>query len=210
MEVIAAIGLFALMTTGIVAALQQTQKISVKLRTRQASVLSGITAMDRMRRDFSMAYNENLQKTPTYFKSHDASLGPEIEFSTLDTPIRSLFSNRTPGVIVVKYKLEKADDGTFKLLRSEVPLGEKDKIDTAIPQNLGAGIMKMEVEFYDPYNDQWKKEWNSAEGSTRGVPRAVRLAIESVDPQTPEIDRKEKTLRFESRISVLNEEERSL
>jgi type II secretion system protein J len=205
LEVLAAIGLFAVMTLGVVSTLQETNRLTLKMKARQASVFTGVLAMERLRRDFQQAYNDRLQRSLSVFRSRDASQGPEFTFTTFDTPIRTLFARRTPGVVLVKYQLEKDDNGTLRLLRTEVPYNQADKIDTQAPQALATGILKLELEFYDAQNDQWKKDWDTSLPTTNGFPRAIRLALETVDPDLPETQRKEKTLRFETKILVLNE-----
>lgn len=205
LEVLAAIGLFAVMTLGVVSTLQETSRLTLKMKTRQASVFTGVTAMDRLRRDLQMAYNDRLQRSSSVFKAREGSNGPELTFTTFDTPIKVLFSRRTPGVVLVKYHLERDDNNTLKLLRAELPYHQSDKIEVQPPQILATGITKIETEFYDAQNDQWKRDWDTALPSTNGFPKAVRLAIESVDPELRESERRDKTLRFETNIIVLNE-----
>ena len=194
LEVLAAIGLFAVMTLGVVSTLQETGRLTLKMKARQASVFTGVLAMDRLRRDLQLAYNDRLQRSLSVFKGREGSQGPEITLTTFDTPLKTLFTRRTPGVVLTKYTLEKDDNGTLNLFRAEVPYHEADKIDVQKPQLLATGITKMEAEYYDAQNDQWKRDWDTAMPTTNGFPRAVRIAVETVDPNLPAIEQKNKTL----------------
>lgn len=205
LEVIAAISLFAFMMMGVITTLKNLGSITNKIKDRQGSVLTGVMAIEKLRRDFSMAYSETHRKSMTAFKLREMGQGPEVVFATLDTPVRKLFVRRTPGIIFVKYSLEKDDNGTLKLLRREAPLYDLEKIDTIAPQLIATGILKMEIEGYDAANDQWKKEWDSTQPGTNGFPKAVHLVIECVDPSTPKEEWKAKTLRLETRTLVLNQ-----
>lgn len=212
-ELLAAIALFALMVIGVTSALEQIARTSVKLGVRTESVSSGQVALDRLKRDIRMAYSENIQRAQTYFGLKEGSTGPELTFSYLDSPIRTIFTNRTSGVKFASYALEKGKNGTFDLIRSEIPMydmklfseGSKTLADYPA-QTLARGVLNWEVELYDYRNDQWIKEWNSDGRITGGYyPLAVRFTLEVVDPEVEDEKRAEKSLTYKSAVMVLNE-----
>lgn len=206
LEIIAAIGLFAVMTLGVVSSLQEMNRLTLKLKSRQASVFSGALAMERLERDISMAYNERIRKSQSFFKWKESSAGPELSFSTFDSELRTLVTRRSPGIIAVRYRLEKEDNGAFTLIRSEAPFNNFEKIDLIKGQSIATGIVKLEYSFYDSQNDLWKKDWDTAAPGNPGVfPKAVKITIESVDPEIPSADWRKKSVHYETTVLVLNE-----
>lgn len=206
LEIVAALTLFSLLALGIVHALQENSSLTKKIKQRQATTLSGQIALERLERDLEQAYDERLQGSLTFFKSRESSQGPELSFSFLESPLHTLFERRTSGISALRYTLEKSDNGTLNLLRTSLPLHEKEKIQQSPAQLLATGVLKWELEFYDPRQDLWQKEWDSRSRNTAGrFPLAIRLALETVDPKVLEKDWKQKSLRFETEIMVLNE-----
>jgi hypothetical protein len=153
-----------------------------------------------------MAFNERLRNSASWFESDSNTLGPDIRFTTWESPTVLLFTQRTPGLAAVRYWLEKADDGTMNLMRSQVEINRANDLEKQAPEIVGQGILKLEFEFYQGNTGQWLKSWNSKESTTTGLfPRAVRIRLASVDPSIPEIDRKDKTLNLETAVLVINE-----
>jgi type II secretion system protein J len=205
-EVLAALFLFSLLTLGVSSSVREISKLSSRIKTRQATVVSGITAFDRIQRDLRMAFNERLRNSASWFESDSNTLGPDIRFTTWESPTVLLFTQRTPGLAAVRYWLEKADDGTMNLMRSQVEINRANDLEKQAPEIVGQGILKLEFEFYQGNTGQWLKSWNSKESTTTGLfPRAVRIRLASVDPSIPEIDRKDKTLNLETAVLVINE-----
>ena len=206
LEVLAAIFLFAIMTLGITSTLRETNRLTEKLRVRQTSVGSAQLALERLQRDLSMAYNERIQNSPSYFKGSEVSAGPELSFTALDSPLRPIVDRRSPGVIVVYYRLEKNEDGTLRLLRSEASSLNFEDLKNLPGQLVASGILEMKTEYYDPRNDKWDREWDSKGQTTAGYfPRAVRIELTTIDPAAPKESWKDRSLKFETKVMVLNE-----
>ena len=205
-EVLAALFLFSLLTLGVSSSVREISKLSSRIKMRQATVVSGITAFDRLQRDLRMAFNERLQKSVSWFESDNTSQGPDLKFTAWESPTLLLFTQRTPGLAAIRYWLEKADDGTMNLMRSQVEINRAEDLEKQPPEVVGQGIVKFELEFYQGNTGQWLKSWDSKQSTTTGLfPRAVRIRLNSVDPLVPEADRKDKTLHLETVVLVLNE-----
>ncbi len=208
LEVLAAISLFSLMTLGVVNALQETTKLTLRIKSRQASTFTGTLAVEKISRDLSMAYNENLRKSKSLFQGREGSQGPELTFTTLDSPLKGLFVRRASAFAIVRYKLEKNEQGTLDLFRYETLEQNFDKIDTLKGQRIATGVTKMEAEYYDFQNDQWKRDWDSKSPPLAGrFPMAVHLALETTDPSLPALEQKDHLRRFETKVLILNEKE---
>lgn len=207
-EVIASITIFAVIVVGVAFALKQVNRIGSRVKERQASVLSGQLVFDRLQRELSMAFDEKLQASPSLFVLREISNGPELTFSYLDSPSKTLFETRTPGLKIASYTLEKAKNGLFRLIRSETPIYRSDQIAESPSQVLASGVMSWKVECYDRRNDQWREDWDSAGTTTGGYfPYAVRIELEVVDPEVKAEERKSKSLLYRTSILVLNEYE---
>lgn len=206
LEILAAIFLFAVMTLGISSTMKETNSLARKIRSRESKTMSAVIALDRFQKDTQMAFNDRLQNTKTYFKMIEGSLGSELTFTYLDTPVKTLFQRRTPGVMIASYKLEKEENGTYKLLRTEAPYYSKDKLNEAPSQTLASGVLSFKCETYDHRNDRWLKAWDTAGLATNGYfPKAVRVRIETIDPDLPKAEWKEKSMILETDTMVLNE-----
>lgn len=206
LEILASLFIFAVMTIGIASTMKQTTSLARRVKSREAKTMSAMIALDRLQRELQMAYHENLQRTATLFKLTDGSSGAELTFSLLDSPINPLIERRSPGVIIVDYRLEKEEKGTFKLLRKEVPYYEKDKLNEATPQVLASGLLQFKLEAYDYRNDRWVKDWDDKGPSTGGYfPKAVRVILEAVDTDLPSEQWKDKSFKVETELMVLNE-----
>jgi len=205
-EVLAALFLFSLLTLGVSSSVREISKLSSRIKIRQATVVSGITAFDRIQRDLRMAFNERLRNSVSWFESDSTTLGPDLRFTTWESPTVLLFTQRTPGLAAVRYWLERADDGTMNLMRSQVEINRANDLEKQPPEIVGQGILKLEFEFYQGNTGQWLKNWDSKQSTTTGLfPRAVRVRLASVDPSVPELDRKDKTLHLETTVLVINE-----
>lgn len=205
-EIVAAISIFALIVVGVAAAMSQTNRIIDRLSNRRESVASAQIAIDRLSRELEMAYQEsNLKQAKTLFVGREVGSGPELTFSYLDSEIKTLFVNRTPGVQIASFTLQKAEDGSFDLIRSETPIYAADKIQDSRSSVLAHGVLSWKAQYYDPRNDQWIEEWDSG-GNRQGgyFPTAVKLQFEVVDPTIPKEDWKKKSMLFETSVRILN------
>lgn len=211
LEILAALALFAVMTLGISATLQQTARVTENVNQRKESVTSAQLAMDRLSSELRMAYRESTSPSDTLFQAREGSNGTEITFSYLDSPIRSLFVNRTPGLKIVRYFLEQNDEtGTFDLKRIEAPYFERELLDTTEVQALTAakGILSFDLEFFDLRNDQWIPEWNDGGSQTGGYfPTAVRINLEAVNSEFPSDEWEDRKIVFATSVMVLNQYE---
>lgn len=210
-ELIAAIALFAVVMLGISALLGETTQITQRLKFRQGSVLSGQLALDRLGRELSMAFNENEVRTDTLFLLKNEAGGPELIFSYLDSPVRSLFVRRTPGIKVVRYYLDRDEkSGLFNLKRAELPLLESREIsnpDEMEGMIVAKGIVELKYELYDFRNDQWIDTWDDKSQFQRGsFPQAARIQLEVVNPEVPKTEYKSRSLKYTANFLILNEE----
>lgn len=208
LEILASIVIFSVMITGISMTLSESTKLSRKVKHRESVVMSAQVAFDRLQRDLQMAFNERQRSPSSIFKTQETNQGPEITFSYLDTPIKVLVQNRTAGLMIARYHLEKSESGALTLFRSEVPFYKIDDIATAPSQTLAEGILSLKFEFYDYRNDQWLTKWDTSDPVTPGIfPRAIKMTIEAVDQDIPKEEWKTKTLKLETAFRVLNEME---
>ncbi|MDB5036883.1 MAG: ral secretion pathway protein GspJ [Bacteriovoracaceae bacterium] len=208
LEILVSIAIFAIIAAGIAGTMNQMTKLTKKLKVREATILSGQIALDRLQRDLQMAYNEKTQHSPSLFKATNIGTGPEITFSFFDTDIKILFKKRTSGVMLAHYSLEKDDNGTLKLLRAEGPLYLADKIKDEHSSILASGILDLKVEYYDARNDLWQDNWDTAAPATVGAfPTAVRVTITTVNPEIPRDEWKAKNLKLSTEFLILNESE---
>jgi type II secretory pathway pseudopilin PulG len=206
LEILAALFLFAIMTMGIASTMRETTSLTRKVKSREATTMSAVVAVDRLQKDLQMAYNEPFQGSPSFFKSTEATIGPELSFSFMDTPVKTLFQRRTAGEMIAFYRMEKAEDGSYKLLRSEVPYYAVDKLKEAPTLTLAEGVLSFKVEFYDSRNDRWAKEWDTKGPVTNGYfPKAARVSVETVDTSIPSSEWKNKSLKIETDFLILNE-----
>lgn len=206
LEIVASIFLFSIMTLAIASTMRETGRLTSRVKTREAKTLSIMIALDRLQRDLQMAYLSRNRMDPSGFKLTDGNLGSELLFSYLDSPVKTLYQRRTPGLNFASYKLEKEDNGTFKLIRTEVPFYAKEKMNDAIPQLLASGLLQFKMEAYDIRNSRWLKEWDDKGPATGGYsPVAVRITLEAVDPSLPKEQWKDKSLKIETDFVVLNE-----
>ncbi|TVQ80410.1 MAG: hypothetical protein EA369_02690 [Bradymonadales bacterium] len=205
-EVLAAITLFAVMSVGIASLMRETTRVSGRVESRQFSVLAGQLAMERLSRELSQTFRERLQREETRFVARDSGQGWDLVFSYLDSPMRSLFERRSPGVKLVHYFLEPSPRGTFRLMRAEVPINLEAQLELQTAQVVAEGLLELELSFYDPRNDQWIEDWDSNGPYTGGYfPQAVRISLVMVDPQLPREDWDSRSLRFQTSSLLLNE-----
>jgi type II secretion system protein J len=208
-EIMASITLFAVITLGIASALRDTTKLTKKLKIREKSTLSVQVAADRLQRDVQHAFNEKLQNAKSLFKSQNVSNGPDFRFSYYDSPIKTLVERRTSGIKVARYTLEKVEgENSLTLFRSEAPLYDAKEIENKPKQIIATGVLKFELEFYDPRNDKWIKEWDDKDRATFGYfPLAVKLYLETVDDRVQENKKDDKSLAFQTSFLIFNEME---
>ncbi len=207
-EVLVSITIFSIMAVAIAGTIKQIGQITRKVKSRDSTVMSAQVAMARLERDLQLAYNEKLQRTPCLFKSRNVSAGPELTFSVFDSDIKILFRTRTPGVLIVRYYLEKEDDGTMRLMRAEAPLHVGDKIDNQPGSPIATGLTEWKMEYYDGRNDLWSQEWDTSAPTAAGTfPKAARIIFKSVDPSLPKDQWKAKSLMLMTDLIVLNEVE---
>jgi len=206
LELLAAIALFSVIALGIANTLRDTSKLLGKLQVRAASTLSGQLALNRLQRDLQMAFNEKLQNSPTLFKATETSSRPELTFSFFESPIKTLFVRRTPGIKVAKYTMERADNGTHNLYRSLAPLYGAADIDSTRKQLVAQGVLNFKIKYYDARNDRWLDRWDTSDKATLGYfPKAVQINIQTVDPALPKEQHKKKSLSFQTSFMLLNE-----
>ena len=207
-EVLASILIFGILTVGIASTMRQTSKLTKKLKSRGESVFSGQVVMDRMQKDLQMAFDERVQKSASFFKSREVSSGPELTFTFLDSEFKIVFEERTAGMKIVRYYLEKSDNGSLNLMRMEAPYYLNDKIEDQRPQLVGMGVLNWKMEYYDGRADIWQREWDTTNASSSNrFPRAVRISLQTVDTRLPQEEWKEKSLTFSTDLIVLNEVE---
>lgn len=221
-EVIAAISLFAVMAMGIAALMSQTSRVSVRVDERQERILSAQLSVERLSRELAHAYRERLQREESRFVARASPNSYDLIFSSLDSPIRSLFERRSPGVKLLHYFLEPSPKGGLQLMRAEVPLPLAEELETQEARLVADGILSLQFQFYDAKNDQWLDSWDSGTGGSDGesptveagtdiqlgyFPQAVRIKARVVNTEAPEEEWEERALVFQTSVFVLNEYE---
>lgn len=207
-EILAAITLLSLMMMGVTTMLTNTSTLSEKLQSRQASLLSAQIGLERIRKDLQMAYDEQMPDDDSLFLAERRSFGPELQFSYLDSPIRTLFERRTPGLKIARYTLEQDSNGVLGLYRAETPFYDRENIEQADLQLIARGILDLKFEFYDHRNDRWLEEWDDKGTMTQGYfPYAVRIRLEAADPELDENERGDRSVVYRTQIILWNQYE---
>jgi hypothetical protein len=146
--------------------------------------------------------------TTCFFKANNVGAGPELTFSFLDSELKVLFETRTAGVQLVRYFVEKAENGTLNLLRATGSLFEGENIRNTPGSLVATGVLDWKIEYYDAQNDLWHAEWDTASPQNIGAfPKAIRLSLKTVDPALPQTSWKDKALNLSTEFLVLNESE---
>ncbi len=150
-------------------------------------------AMDRLHRDFELAWlTPNIQAVNTFktifiAKNEDPD---QIWFTSLSH--RRIHQNaRESDETEITYWTEDDPnaDNALVLLRREAPRidQEPEKDGTILP--LAYGVKTFNVRFLDPTTNEWKDEWDTTGADTPyRLPRAVRIVLEMLapDPDDPE------------------------
>lgn len=205
-EVLAAISLFAVMTVGIASVLGQTNSLIERLKSRQNSVSSAQVSIERLQRDLQAAFDEKIQRSPSFFKAEQGTSSPTLSFTYLESPIHKLFNSRSTGLRIVSYYLEKDENESFSFFRKDIPYYEKENLELIEGEKIANGVLSWEMEYYDPRNDQWVKEWDDKGQYTGGYfPTAVRLKLRAVDPNLDAESRKARALTYQTSFILLNE-----
>ncbi len=204
-EVLAAIVIFGVMAAGVATTLDQMSKLTKRVKNREATILGAQIAIDRLQRDLQMAFNENIAKSPSFFKARDVTHGPEISFTYLDSPTKVLFETRTPGFKALRYHVERSDEGSLQLLRTEVTTDKIDELDRSPSRLIVDGLGKLSFQFYHFQSDRWLNSWDTAGPESGGkFPRAIRISLEVIDFTAKETSPKRKLL-LETSFQILNE-----
>jgi len=206
-EVIAALAIFALIMVGLSSLLSQTTRLAGRVKERQSTVLSAQIIFDRFQRELTMAYFQPGLKSRTEFVLATESQGPEIQFTFVDSPVRTLFSRRAGGLKLVRYFLNKDEkSGTANLMRAEKNPTSPDDIKELEAQLVVTGIVEWKVEAYDDRSDQWTEAWdNKGIYTTNRIPPAIRMTLQVVDPNQPKAEQKDRMLTYSTIFPILNE-----
>lgn len=165
------------------------------LEEDDASNQSARIAMDRLHRDFELAWlTSNIQavntfKTQFIAKNND----PDIVWFTALSHRRMHQNAREGDETELTYWTEDDPnkDGALVLLRREAPRidQEPEKDGPILP--LAYGVKTFNLRFLDPTTGQWRDEWDTTGADTPyRLPRAVRIVLEMLapDPDDPERD----------------------
>src|SRR5690606_26949430 len=107
-----------------------------------------------------------------------------------------------------RYYLEKADNGTMNLLRFESIKTDPMEIEREKGDLIATGILKWNLELYDPRNDQWRKDWDVKGRLTSNYfPMAARISFDVINPEIPKEQWNERSLRFQTAVLLLNQVE---
>ncbi len=162
------------------------------LEADDASNQSARIAMDRLHRDFELAWlTPNIQavntfKTEFIAKNND----PDIVWFTSLSHRRMHKNAREGDETELTYWTEDdpTNDGAMVLLRREAPRidQEPEKDGPILP--LAYGVKTFNVRFLDPTTDAWRDDWDTTGADTPNrLPRAVRIVLEMLapDPDDP-------------------------
>lgn len=206
LEVLAAVMIFAIMAASISMTVSETTKLTKKVKVRESTVMSSQIAFDRLQSDLQMAFNENMRNSPSIFKGVDSTHGMELVFSMIDNSFKVLFQSRTPGIILVRYHLDRAEDGTLTLYRSETPFYKSADYLQSQSHVVAKGLLGLEFEFYDFKNDLWQKKWDTTDAQSASYfPRAVKMKLTVSNPDLSDVERKEKAVTLSTAFQILNE-----
>ncbi len=150
-------------------------------------------AMDRLHRDFELAWlTPNIQAVNTFktiFVAKDEN--PDTIWFTTLSHRRLHRDARECDETEVTYWTEDdpTHDDALVLLRREAPRidQEPEKGGPILP--LAYGVKTFNVRYLDPTTNEWKDEWDTTGAETPyRLPRAVRLVLEMLapDPDDPE------------------------
>jgi prepilin-type N-terminal cleavage/methylation domain-containing protein len=204
-ELIASIAIFAFIMLGLSNMLGETTRLSTKVKERQSSVLAAQVSLDRLQRELPMSfYDPALQKQSRFLLT--SQLGaPELVFSFIDSPIRSLFVPRSGGLKMVRYYFEKhPESGTMNLFRTEQAITSSKEIRQEEGRLVATGIVDLKIEAYNRQNDQWVETWDDTDQFTRGrAPEAVRLLMRVTDPDLPKDQQSQRMLTYATTFRML-------
>lgn len=207
-QLIASIALFAIIMVGISSMMGETSRLTRKLTERQESVTAAQIVLARLQRELSQAFHELSPRAQTLFIARPSREGTELIFSYLDSPLKPLFENRTPGIRMAAYSLERDRNTALKkLMRSEVPWYRSEEIELATPAVMATGIISWDFEFYDLQRDRWVPAWDSIGQEFDGdFPYAIRIRLEVVDPAIEdETQIAQKSLVYQTAFRVFNQ-----
>ncbi len=152
-------------------------------------------AMDRLHRDFELAWLTpsvqavNTFKTIFIAKNND----PDVVWFTALSHRRMHQNARESDQTEVTYWTEDDPeiDDAMVLLRREAPRidQEPEKDGTILP--LAYGVTTFNVRFLDSRTNEWKDEWDTTGVDTANrLPRAVRIVLELLAPDPDDPERK--------------------
>jgi hypothetical protein len=147
-------------------------------------------AMNTMVRDISLAYlsgnnplgTDETTKPRTQFIGKSASPVDELRFSTLAHQVLWANANESEQtVIAYSAEPDRDDPGKTNLLRRELRRLPDESWDseTAEVDVLLRDIERVEFEYFDWRDDEWKEEWNSinADAEKHRLPERVRITV---------------------------------
>jgi len=206
-EILAAIVIFAIMAAGVSSTLNETSKLTKRVKNRESTVLGAQIVVDRLQREMQMIFQDRQQKSLCFFKARQSTQGPDISFSFLDSPSRTFFERRSPGLKALRYFVEKSDEGLLRLMRSETSLDKVNDLERSPAQVIAEGVENFKFSFYEFQSDRWVESWDTSDMEMSGkFPRAIRFSFDVIDPTQPETSPKRR-LSLETAFQVLNEME---
>ncbi|GAB4509223.1 MAG: type II secretion system protein GspJ [Haliangiales bacterium] len=180
----AILGFMLVMAWSTTAAVVDAQRYFETMQERNHEIR---VALDRMAKDIASAYisgneDESLDDRRTWFVAKDSRPVPEIRFSSLAH--RSLWSNANESEqTLISYHAERDRDqrGQTNLLRRESRRLSNEQWDSepADVDLLVRDIVRVEMEFFDPKDNDWQDSWDStgADAERSRLPERVRIKL---------------------------------
>jgi len=183
-EILIAVTIMALTMTAVYGIFTTLSAGKQRLDRDSAIYHSARVVYDRLGKELHAAYLSNANSDSQFNASQtEQNLAAfELDFST--TTVSPLLQS-SHGFAKLSYRLQQdreADDGSYVLLRRELPLDADTNDTTTTAMRLVAGVADLSLRFYN--GSAWSNDWHS---DSDGLPQRVEIALVLKDARQREI-----------------------
>ena len=203
LEVMVAMGLFAVVGSLVYGGFAQTARAKRTLETQLDRYHELRVAMERMVRELSMAYvsthvniSQSLVGMRTTFMGKDSGFGDRVDFTSV-SHTRVYRDAKESDQNEISYFMTNAPSGDGKVLARRMQPRPDDKPDEGGRVEVMLNdVLEFELEYLDPSDFEWVKSWDATAGvgQTNRLPIQVRIKI-----TLPALSGKEKRETFTTR-----------
>ena len=203
LEVMVAMGLFAVVGALVYGGFAQTARAKRTLETQLDRYHELRVAMERMVRELSMAYvsthyniSTSLQGMRTTFVGKDSGFGDRVDFTSV-SHTRVYRDAKESDQNEISYFMTNAPSGDTKVLaRRMQPRPDEKPDEGGRVEVMLNDVLEFELEYLDPTNFEWVPTWDATTGvgQTNRLPMQVRIKV-----TVPALSGKEKRETFTTR-----------